>query len=73
MLCHGAHAGQCVQYYLLELMHHLEDVLPLGQLSVHLLAASCNTGPVDATSSKKSHCLLSKLPEGIKRETEALS
>ena len=71
--CRDAHAGEWVQCYLLELVHDLEDMLPLGQLRVHLFAASCNTGSIDTTTSKESHCLLSKLPEGINRENETLS
>lgn len=51
--------------YLLELMHNFENMLPLGQLCMHLLAASCNTGSVDTTTSKQPHGLLSKFPRTI--------
>lgn len=68
MLCQDSLAGDWVQSYLLELVHNLEDMLPLGQLSVHLFAASSNTGSIDGTTSKKPHCLFSKLPKGIRQE-----
>ena len=55
-----------VQCYLLELMHDFQHMLPLGQLCMHLLAASRYTGLIDTVTSKQSHGLFSKLPENFK-------
>ena len=43
-------------------MHHFQHMLSLNKLSVHLLAASCNTSFIDTATSKQTHRLLSKLP-----------
>ncbi len=52
--------------YLLELMHNLQHVLSLYQLSMHLPTAGCNTCTIYFTSPKEAHCFLSKFSAAAK-------